>query len=163
MNSNTLARRVAQRKKFVERVVLFVQKFAVECGHLTKREMGSSSCHVVWEARYFERLSFVADLGQTMFGGNDIVIRYHGPVAPVNSSTIVFSVHYQASLDDCEVKVFDMTTNWVNDLKQLMRNRSRVSQRVRKQKEVDLAREKRDALLREKKRKLEAEAKRLGL
>ena len=170
--SRTLSAKLSKRERFLKKVVSFVEKLVQKKGRILEINQGSSNTNVVRELLDFGNFSFKTDLGQTMFGGNDIEVWYHPGTSFRNRKRFntVLSVYYQCfrfETDDCRVNTFDESHGWQLALNNAIRNEKKIL--------VDMERKKRDARQRslliekrenerdKKKAKMTERAERLGL
>lgn len=172
LDTNQLIKEVEERKKFLKKVVNFAEKLVSERGELISRTQGSSNTHTTRKLVGFAKLSFLADWGQTMFGGNEIKIWYHPHFEDINmdGTDPVLHVYYQSAgfnVDDCEVKYFDEENGWQATIEHVIRNKKRVlSQMNKARKALKSGRgviEIQQYKARQKRINLEKDAKRLGI
>jgi len=119
-----LDQRVKERFRFLIRAVKFSKWLLDRKGTVLKDEpVLASDCdakvelrdHKVLGLKKFNGFSFEGDYDQTMLGGNDIKIwRCEDP----GEDRLVLHLHWQDSLVDCQVKVFE--DDWVSSLNRMM-------------------------------------------
>src|SRR5271157_3476717 len=105
---------IAERQKFVEKAVRFVHDLLTAEGKVLKHETHSSHMYSLRELK-FEGFTFTDEGSFTMFGGDEVTIRYQG--------WLVFQVKYH-DIKEAEVEQFDLTMpcpDWQTPLKKLMR------------------------------------------
>ena len=153
-DSKSLAQKIRERQKLVERIVGFVEKIVLR-GERTQYSQGSFNTHTVWELKNLAGFSFKGDFGQTMMGGNDVYVWY--------KDYLVFHAYFQGFPleNDCEVRIFKQGS-WLTAFKKFTQNRKKVLAQFKKRKERRLQRTKNE-LKREKSEWLQEEAKRLKL
>ena len=64
-DSKSLAQKIRERQKLVERIVGFVEKIVLR-GERTQYSQGSFNTHTVWELKNLAGFSFKGDFGQTL-------------------------------------------------------------------------------------------------
>ncbi len=105
---------IAERQKFIEKVIRFVHELLNAEGKVLKHETHSSHYYRLRELE-FEGFRFRDEGSFTMFGGDEVVIYFQG--------WKVFEVRYH-DIKEAEVKEFDLTMpcpDWQTPLKKLMR------------------------------------------
>ncbi|TSC81684.1 MAG: hypothetical protein G01um101419_775 [Parcubacteria group bacterium Gr01-1014_19] len=154
IDSKSLERKVLARKNLVEKIAKFSEDTAVKYGVVIYRSEGSSHTHIKWELKDVSSFSFLADLGHCMMGGNDLHIWHLGQE--------VFHIYYQCDIKECEVKVFEQG-KWISALGRLRKNIGKVMARIKKEKDAQKEKEAAAYAETERLKRIETEAKRLGL
>ena len=111
---NEAKRLIAERQKFVEKVIRFVHDLLTAKGKVLKHETHSAHMYSLREME-FEGFKFQDEGSFTMFGGDGVTIWYRG--------WLVFEVEYH-DLKEVTVKEFDLTMpcpDWQTPLKKLIR------------------------------------------
>lgn len=122
-----LQKEVRERKFLISKIVHFVQKIVSAKGRVTSRREGSSNTHIVSEFALSPFL-FRLDTGQTMFGGNDVVVHYKGAE--------VCRVHWQVftfSPKEAEVRYFERRSAWLQVLKRWMDDPKLIERKLEEQ------------------------------
>ncbi|TSC89080.1 MAG: hypothetical protein G01um10143_461 [Parcubacteria group bacterium Gr01-1014_3] len=148
-----LEKKVNERKKLVERIMVFVEKVLVKHGKETYRYEGSCHTNTKYELKAGKFL-LKGSFGQTQMGGNNVYILY--------KDKEVFQVYYQANLDECRVDVFENGA-WLPAFQKLMHNFKEVIARVNKKQKDSASKLENKSLIEEKRKQLLIKAKRLGL
>lgn len=118
LTNKAIARKIRERKNFLNRVANFIDKLVCEKGRVLSISEHSAWTHIVWELRNFGGFTFYADLGQTMSGGNTIKVYYHPDhnfrEGDLDSAwTPVLEVDFQTrSENDYRVKRFEEAAAW---------------------------------------------------
>lgn len=105
---------IAERQRFVEKVIRFVRDLLNAKGKVLKHETHSAHMYSLREME-FEGFKFQDEGSFTMFGGDGVTVWYRG--------WKVFEVEYH-DLKEVTVKEFDLTMpcpDWQTPLKSLMR------------------------------------------
>jgi hypothetical protein len=105
---------IAERQRYVEKVIRFVHDLLNAKGKVLKHETHSSHMYSLRELK-FEDFTFTDEGSFTMFGGDEVTICY--------KSWLVFQVKYH-DIKEAEVEQFDTTMpcpDWQTPLKKLMR------------------------------------------
>ncbi len=140
LKTEQLANKIRIRKEFLNQVVNRVTGLVRKYGKVTKRDECHSHTRVVSELRNFGNFTFETDLGQTDFGGNDIMIWHHPgksfregglDFAFDKEWTPVLDVYFQVK-DEYEVKAFNEETNWQKTLTFVLKNQDKIAERIRK-------------------------------
>jgi len=158
--ANNLAKKVAERKKFLRKVLKFAVDIVMERGKVISRNVKSSNIHIVYRLDDFGKFSFVGNFGQTMFGGNNIEIWQNSTGNPV------LSVYFQSTMSDSDewvVNLFDESFNWQNDIIGVIRRKEAIIKEMAMASKKLEAERKRDLRRKESLSKLNKQAKRLGL
>ena len=113
-----LEERILERLNQIKRIHKFAELIVQEYGRIVKLDVGSCYTHVIARLDNFWGFSFVLDTGQTMMGGNDLVVEFN--------SIVVLSVYYQSNLDECRVKIFDESGDWQSKLEYLINHKDEV-------------------------------------
>jgi hypothetical protein len=111
---NQAEKLIAERQKFVEKVIRFVHDLLTAKGKVLKHETHSSHMYSLRELE-FEGFRFRDEGSFTMFGGDEVTIYFQG--------WRVFEVEYH-DMKEVSVKEFDLTMpcpDWQTPLKKLMR------------------------------------------
>jgi hypothetical protein len=96
---NKTEKLIAERQKFVEKVIRFVHELLNAEGKVLKRETHSSHMYALREME-FEGFRFRDEGSFTMFGGDEVVVYFQG--------WKVFEVKYH-DIKEAEVKEFDIS------------------------------------------------------
>lgn len=115
------------------RLLLNVLFFSAR-SELIKREQGSSYTNVVRFLSNFGYFSFLADMGQTMMGGNTITVWYHPAfifAKDYKQATPTFEpvmeIYYQASVDDSHVRIFHPDATWQYAVRLVIKNKDEIA------------------------------------
>jgi hypothetical protein len=104
---------IAQRQRYVEKVIGFVHKLLTAKGTVLQQETHSSHHYALRELK-FEGFTFTDEGSFTMFGGDEVTILY--------KSWLVFKAKYH-DIKEVEVEQFDITMScpdWRTPLNKLM-------------------------------------------
>ncbi len=168
IKTEQLAKKVEERKRFLKKIVNFAENLLLKRGRLIKRVQGSCNTNVKRQLDGFAHFSFFADWGQTMFGGNDVMIWYYPDFKDIDpiKTRAVLHIYYQAALfsvDDCEVKHFDENNEWQNAIERVIKEKksivAQITQTLKSSKKQDKAINEKQ----QKQSQTERDAKRLGI
>lgn len=169
IETRQLAIKIEERKRFIARVVNFVESMVLDYGEVTLRVEGPSSIHVVKKLANFSSFLFIADWGQTTYGGNDIKIWYnHNVMSEINpfKTLPVLHVYYQPArfnVNECLVRHFDEGEEWQNAIERTIRNRNRLIAKMKTENKEPKKTTQQIAATGKERLKLEEDAKRLGI
>lgn len=131
-----LIEKVAERERFLKTVIPFVVSLVQEKGKVLKESIGSCNINIIRELANVAGFTFKTDLGQTMFGGNNIKVSYqekrHGVLM---QNRVVLDVYWQCDIDECKVNFFDESASWQSALLKLTKNKDKIVARIDKEKE----------------------------
>lgn len=159
MSSNaTLARKVAARKRFLNKVLESVTELVVKYGEVTKYREHSCHTHIVRKLNGFGGYSFELETGQTMMGGNTLkIIREHP------DTRLIFDVYWQIDHEKCEIVTFIEEKGWKRAILRTIRDPEKIAasnaRRIAREKKANEQRSE----ARRRQTELSAEAKRLGV
>lgn len=153
-----LAKQIETRKKFLAKVVKFAHDILLERGKIIERNEHSAHTHIIRELLDFEGFSFRGDWGQTMFGGDHVVITYR-PGHPK------LRVYCQGAFDinECKVEFFDGDPRWQAELLKMIRNKKAITRKLDNQKSKFVKQAKKTLQSMRDEDKLKSEAARLGV
>ena len=160
--TKNLAKKIAARREFLKKIVPTIDRVVQEYGRVLSEVRHDDYTNTVAQLNDFARFSFRTNFGQSMFGGNVIIVWYY-PAGTSSDKQIVLNLYWQVDLEECEVRAFDEDTGWQQALLRLMKNKERVLARI-KEKSARVARKlnaKRKA--QEKEAALREEARRLSI
>ena len=125
MRPDPLEEAIATRMAFLKRVTDFAIKITNERGKTQKNEEHSGHTHVIRRLVGFGGFSFLADTGQTMYGGNTVKVArdVEGVTSPV------LHVYWQASLEECEVQVFS-EGSWPQEIEAIIDSRDTIARQI---------------------------------
>jgi len=166
VGTKELERKIKERQEWLEKIVPFIETLVRERGEVVSRDQSNWHTNVVAQLDNFEGFSFMTDLGQTDFGGNDVTVWFHDRPKPgLESTRLVLAVYYQgASLCgfDCRVNKFDDDGKWQAELDRLVSNRDKILRERDEQEKQRAAQEIAEREERGRRATLQREAKRLG-
>lgn len=163
----SLEQKVAERKALVSKFAKFTKEIAMGLGRSTTVSQGSCHTHVRWFLGNFRGFSFLFDTGQSMMGGEDVVIWYHPDTTEIDPDKMepVFKFHnpFDSISEMREVKIFDTKVDWVSALKRVITRKKEIMRKMesKKVKEKKGQQQKETESLR--KEALLADMKKLGL
>lgn len=130
--------RIEKRQKFLKEIVKFIEDITFRTGEEIKRTTGSAHTHIVRRLDGFRNFSFLADTGQTMFGGNDFDVWYHPKEEKIDTRRVepVLSVYYQTS-DEYKVKKFSKDDAWQREMKNLIKNKEKILLEIEKEEKLE--------------------------
>lgn len=119
--ADDLALKVAQRQRFVEKVISYAQKaiFTPKLGTIISSHEHSSHTQTAAELNDLEGFSFYSYGVYTMFGGETVKVWYH-PGQHKRPEVPVFEAEWW-DIKKCELKHFDPSQEWQDALCRLMR------------------------------------------
>jgi|HubBroStandDraft_1064217.scaffolds.fasta_scaffold132079_5 hypothetical protein len=148
---------IAERQRYVEKVIRFVHDLLNAKGKVLKHETHSSHMYSLRELK-FEDFTFTDEGSFTMFGGDEVTIHY--------KDWLVFQVRYH-DIKEVEVQQFDITMpcpDWQTPLKKLIqRGVTRISAKIDRANKKTVARLQRDVAVGVEASKLRKEMERLRL
>lgn len=116
------ARKVATRTRFLEKVVAFAETFVPKHGRNLVYSEHSCHTHTVDELKDFNGLSLLLDSGQSMMGGNRLIVWYH-PGRKFDEKVLpVLEMSWQVEVEKCVVKTFVENTEWQSAMRRLMKS-----------------------------------------
>jgi hypothetical protein len=150
MKMSELEVKIQQRRKFVARVLNFVERLLVQKGTIVSRDESSDHIHVVRCLVNFADFSFYYSCGETYCGGNTVKVWYHPgakktaeDVADFSRDNPVLNVHYDSLRLDTtgdKVDLFDKEIAWQDAIRQVIKGKRRIladQKRVEKQAILD--------------------------
>ncbi|MDB5194768.1 MAG: hypothetical protein JWN50_782 [Parcubacteria group bacterium] len=134
-------RQIEARKRFLLETVNLSLDLLEKRGRQTKYEQGSSHTNVGCELKNFSGFDFESDLGQTMMGGNDLTITYHGASGP-RTVLKVYWQNFRFDPEDCTVNVFAQDQHWQRALIRTLAQKDRIIEKTDRaeKKQADQAR-----------------------
>lgn len=149
ISAEKLETMIRERKRYIERVVIFAEKIVKEIGGVIERRIENSYAHIVMELKDFNgEFSFSVSSGEGMMGGNTIKVWHHPGVRFAGIKRMpepVMSVWYQTSLNECRVDIFDKNSAWQSSLDYIIVHKKEIIERE-KEKNKQKAKEKREQL-----------------
>lgn len=119
-SQKNLSKKVADRQRFLEKVTHFVHSVVAQRGQRLKYEQSSGHTYSVRELQGFLGFTFTTEGTYTMFGGQNIVIRFDSGDANAKNP-IVLEVEWW-DLKELHVRAFELAIPWQRVLLRLMQN-----------------------------------------
>lgn len=155
-----LAKKVAERQRFLEQVIHFVHSMVMQRGKRLKYDESSDHTYSVRELQDFCGFTFTTEGAYTMFGGQNIVVHCDGSQ---ESKRVVLEVEWW-DIKELHVHAFEPNIRWQRSLLRLMQDPKTALARYDKGKAEEAKRAtKANPALQEADERLQAAAKRLGL
>jgi hypothetical protein len=121
----TLEAKIAERVAFLRKVSEFAEMIASRRGICVRNEEHSAHTRTTREVKDFGGFAFWVDTGQTMYGGNDVVVAEKGQA--------VLHVHWQTSYDEFNVRMYakgEPTAGWEERLGSVIENQKRIETEI---------------------------------
>jgi hypothetical protein len=137
LKTEVLEVKVKERLEQVKKIVKFIEGLTDEVGKVISYNQGSAHTHIVKKVYGFRNFTFLADTGHSMMGGNDFHVWYHPGKKEIDTeqSNPVFSVYYQASVEECKVSVFDPNPKWQDALNKMIDRKEEIIAEAKKEEE----------------------------
>ncbi len=165
LDMKEIEERIKERVGQIERIVGFIVKLADEIGETIFYSQGSCNTHVTKLVSGFKDFTFIADTGHTMMGGNDFYVWYHPGKKEIDTNQLkpVFSIYFQVSADESEVRIFDSSPEWQKKLNDMIYDVEKIIAEEKKKKALGVSLREHEAADIEKRRVLLERAAKLGL
>lgn len=169
IETRQLVKKIEERKRFLKKVINFVEDIVLNEGEVIMRVPGPANIHVVKVLNGFDNFFFMADWGQTVMGGNEVKVWYSSNSEGINpdKTLSVLYVYYQPAkfnIDECVVRHFDEKNQWQFSIDYAIKNKKKlIVQMKRKRNEVMVKKLEQVFTSQKERSKIETEAKRLGI
>lgn len=155
----TLVQKVIERKRFIEKIVKFVNEITMGKGTMVKFDSCPSHTHRIWRLGDFVGFYFETEFCKHCMDGNEIRIwQYSNKGLKVR----VFWLHYRENLDECVVKQF-VEGEWQEEIKKAIRNKKRILLQIENKKKRQEKQAKLETIRALERIALQNASKRLGL
>ena len=157
MTLEELEAKVRERMELIKRIVGFAEAITQARGRVTKREEQSWNTYIERKLEHFGGFSFHCSSGHGMMGGNDVEV-WRTP-----QTQCVFSVDYQVKVEECNVRTFRDSEEWLPALLHLIEHKDEVTAQIMQTEEEERERRRELAEENQKRAKLLEQARKLKL